>query len=148
VTGSENRLPILSSQTEPALWLPAAIHGRIQECAAGEVLFREGTECPGVYFIESGSFELYMTTIKGKVVIRRAGAGELMGLAPVMLDRPLQTTSLCVKSAQLRFYPHREFHAHLQKNPELWEHVLRALSFDSRVAQDRLCELRAGKPHH
>ncbi|MBI2683183.1 MAG: Crp/Fnr family transcriptional regulator [Acidobacteriales bacterium] len=148
MTGSENHLPVLSTQGGSALWLPAAIRGRSLECGDGEILFREGTECPGVYFIETGSFELFMTTPKGRVLIRRAGAGELMGLGPVMLERPLQTTSVCTKAAHLQFYPRKEFHAHLKKSPDLWEHVLRALSFDSRIAQDRLCEIRASKPHH
>jgi CRP/FNR family transcriptional regulator len=57
---------------------------RERRLAAGEVLFREGEPCAGMFIVVSGMIKLYKTSADGKEqVLRHMPAGESLNEVPV-----------------------------------------------------------------
>jgi CRP-like cAMP-binding protein len=67
----------------------------LKECPPGNVLFREGQECPYIYFVLRGSVNLEIEEPPGKgVQIQTVERGQLLGWSPVLGLGPMTATAV------------------------------------------------------
>jgi CRP-like cAMP-binding protein len=96
----------------------------------GRVLFREGGEPAGVYFLHSGEVDLCFSSPKSGAAksLLLAGAGEILGLTSVMSGRSHDSTGTARTTCITGFIDKNRFLRLLDEKPALWVVVLRMIS--------------------
>jgi len=75
---------------------------RRRHFAAGDVLFREGEPCAGLFIVVSGMIKLYRTSADGKEqVLRHMPAGESLNEVPVFDGGPNPVSAAAVEPAEV-----------------------------------------------
>lgn len=75
---------------------------RRRRFAAGEVLFREGEPCAGLFIVVSGMIKLYRTSADGKEqVLRHMPAGESLNEVPVFDGGPNPVSATAIEPAEV-----------------------------------------------
>jgi len=101
--------------------------GRSLERAAREasypadaLLFVEGQPLPGVMVIVSGRVKLSTASADGRtIVVRIAGAGEVLGLSASVVGRTCELTAETTEPTRVKVIPRESFRQWLRAHPEL-----------------------------
>jgi len=103
---------------------------RVEVVPPGTVLFREGTEPDGVYYLHSGEVDLRFSSPKSGQVksLLLAEAGEILGLTSVMADRRYDCSATTRTTCVTGFVEKHQFLRLLEEKPALWLTVLRMIS--------------------
>jgi CRP-like cAMP-binding protein len=111
---------------------------------AGDVLFREGEEPRGVYFVHDGRFDLVFSSRAGEAKpLRTADTGQILGLSCIVSNRPHDCSATAKSEATVGFIPKDDFQKVLDTNPQLWMTVLQMISSDISACWD--CMRSLGK---
>lgn len=113
----------------------------IEAWPVGKVLFREGTEPTGVYFLHSGDVDL---SFSSKPLLF-AHAGEILGLTSVMSTRPHDSTAVTRTACITGFVEKNQFLRLLDEQPALWLTVLRLISTNINQCWDCMRSLSAAR---
>ncbi len=118
-----------------AFQLSAALQSRLEpigsevSCAAGEVLFRQGTECVGTYVLRSGVARVFMRDDRGAMITcRDVGPGCILGLPATLCVQPYMFTAETKDSCTFAFIPADTFQEFLRTNPDLCMEVVQLMS--------------------
>lgn len=102
----------------------------------GALLFVEGERPRGVFVLCSGKVKLTTSSSEGRtLIVRMAGAGELLGASAVLLQRSHETSAETIEPSQVNFVRTEEFMAWVQNDREAMMSVARQLSDDYYTAQ-------------
>jgi CRP-like cAMP-binding protein len=113
----------------------------IEAWPVGKVLFREGVEPSGVYFLHSGDIDL---SFSSKPLLA-AHAGEILGLTSVMSSRPHDSTAVTRTACITGFVEKNQFLRLLDEKPQLWLTVLRLISTNINQCWDCMRSLSAAR---
>ena len=92
---------------------------RVQHYPSRAVLFHQGEQPQGVFMVTHGSVKLSMTSSKGRAVILRvAGAGEILGLSSVLSGEPCIATAEAVEETEIAYVDGEQFLRVLLHSPE------------------------------
>jgi CRP/FNR family transcriptional regulator, cyclic AMP receptor protein len=100
-----------------------SFHGR------GRVLFAEGEPARGVYILRTGRATVSISSSEGRVVmLRLAQAGDVLGLSPVLRNRPYDTTLKTFEPCRTDFIPRAELIDLMQQSHTGAQAILNMLS--------------------
>ena len=103
----------------------------------GQVLFREGEEPRGLYFLHSGQVDLLFASRTGDTkTLRVAEAGQILGLSCIVSRKPHDCTATCKTSCNVGFIDREAFQRLLEEKPGLWFTVLQMISADVNACWD------------
>lgn len=109
---------------------------------SGSMLFGEGDEPRGVFVLCRGRAKLAVTSSEGKIVILRiAGAGEVLGLHGVVSGTPFQASAETLEPSQVNFVRREDFLRFLRANPEASLTTARQLSYNYQIALEQVRSL-------
>lgn len=92
---------------------------RVQYYPSRSVLFCQAGAPTGVFIVKRGTVKLSMTSSKGRVVILRiAGAGEILGLSSVLSGEPYQTEAETLEETEVAYVEREQFLTMLLHHPE------------------------------
>lgn len=129
---------IFSAATAQALRQIAAGHSP-HEFPTGAVLFHEGEPAEGVFLLIRGAVKLSVSASNGeKLVLRTAGAGEILGLSVTLTGQGHETTAETTGPSQLIFIPRKDFLRFLRTHSEICLQVVESLSNDLYAAYERV----------
>jgi CRP/FNR family transcriptional regulator len=95
----------------------------------GSTLFVEGEKPRGVFILCSGKAKLTTSSSEGKtLIVRMAGAGEILGLGSTILDRSYEQSAETVEPCQVNFIRREEFLRLMHTHPEILLRVAQQLS--------------------
>ena len=105
----------------------------------GEVLFHEGRLPRGAFVLCGGRVKLSVSSEHGKrLMLRVAGAGEVLGLSATMSGKPYELTAEVLDPAQVAFIKRRDLLRFLRDHREACLQVVHLLSQDLHTAFDRV----------
>jgi CRP-like cAMP-binding protein len=110
----------------------------LQHWPAGTILYNEGDQPRGIYFIHSGTVELLMRARNGWKRMRIAAAGDILGLESVLSLRPNGATARVITPCDLGIIERESFLRVLDESPAIWFSVLRLLSQGVNASYDSL----------
>ena len=114
-----------------------APYEKTQSVARGQVLFREGDEPNGVYFLHSGQVDLVFAAKNGDAKsLRTADDGQILGLSSVVSRRAHDCTATAKTPAVVGFIDGNVFQKLLDEQPALWLTVLQLISADVNACWD------------
>jgi CRP-like cAMP-binding protein len=114
-----------------------AAYSTVESWPAGKVLFREGAQPAGVYFVHAGEVDLHFAARRdGQVPLLCAGPGNILGLTSVMSDRPHDCTATTTTPVIAGFVEKHRFLQLLDEKPTLWLAVLRMISSNISACWD------------
>lgn len=131
----------LQSQTAtlctPVVTEVLAPYEKAQTIPRGQILFREGEEPRGVYFLHSGQVDLVFAARNGDAkTLRVADDGQLLGLSCVVSRRPHDCTATTKSQCVVGFIERDTFQRLLDEKPNLWFTVLQLISADVNACWD------------
>src|SRR4051812_33501278 len=85
--------------------------GEAINLAPDEVLYREGSPCPGAYFVEEGAIELTINSGDRRMHLGSAHPGQLVGITSVLTGTPNQSTATAMLKTKLVFVKTEVMHA-------------------------------------
>jgi CRP-like cAMP-binding protein len=106
--------------------------------STGGLLFREGDEPEGVYFLKTGEAMLTMK-VAGKTMLSvRVSAGSLLGLPAIMANRPYSLSATAEKQAEVYRIESEDFKEMIHQDSRLCLEVLRILACEVHSARSAL----------
>ncbi len=121
----------MSAPTSVDNWLPAAVRAVAvdRRLAAGEALFRRGSESEGLLKVLTGRVRLTRVDRSGhEVLLHVAGPGETLAEAS-LFSAQYHCDAIAITNATVRMYPKREVLAAFEKDPKA------AQAFSATLAQ-------------
>ena len=110
------------------------------------VLFREGQVARGVFVVCQGRVRLTVCSDDGKrLLLRVAGAGEVLGLSAVLSGAPYEITGQAIESCQIAMVRRKDLVTVLREHREACLQVVNLLSEDLHVAYDRVRSVGLGR---
>lgn len=106
------------------------------EASKGETLFIDSDAVSGVYLIKTGKLQMHVTCPVGANILRTAGRGEILGVAPLFCGKPHKLTCEVAAKAKVVFVRAEEFLEYLNANPDARIYVLQMLSADVSSCYD------------
>jgi CRP-like cAMP-binding protein len=106
------------------------------EANKGEKLFIDSDEVTGVYLIKAGKLEMHVSCPVGANILRKAGRGEILGVAPLFCGKPHKLTCEVAAKAKVVFVRSEEFLEYLNAHPDARIYVLQMLSADVSSCYD------------
>jgi NTE family protein len=97
------------------------------ELAGGEILFREGDEEDGVYFVINGRLRASIASEDGARSIGEIARGETVGEMAVLTGEPRSATVTAIRDTVLAHATHEAFDELMRRHPELSLHMARIL---------------------
>jgi CRP-like cAMP-binding protein len=110
--------------------------GSVTEAAKGETLFIDSDQVHGVYLIKTGKLEMRVSCPVGANILRKAGRGEILGVAPLFCGKPHKLTCQVTAKAKVVFVDAESFLGYLDAHPEARIYVLQMLSADVSSCYD------------
>jgi CRP-like cAMP-binding protein len=108
-----------------------AVAEDLKRWLAGNVLFSEGDEPPGIFIIHSGQVDLVFSARSGvRKPLRTARTGEILGLSEIVSDSRCDCTATTRTASRIGFVPVAELRRMLAEDPSLWLGVAESLSVD------------------
>lgn len=108
----------------------------------GQSVFHEGNIPQGIYYISKGVLKLVRTNNEGKEqILRFAKEGDFLGYRALIADEPFVATAICIEEAVACFIPRNVFMKILDENPAISKEMLKALSHDLGVVEERVQSL-------
>ena len=110
------------------------------------VLFREGQMARGVFVVCEGRVRLTVCSDDGKrLLLRVAGAGEVLGLSAVLSGTPYEITGQAIEACQIATVRRKDLVTFLREHREACLQVVNLLSEDLHVAYDRVRSVGLGR---
>lgn len=108
----------------------------------GSMLFVEGEQPRGVFFLCSGRAKLTTSSSEGKtLIVKVAEVGEVLGASATILGKPYEVSAETIEPSQLNFIKRDDFVRFLQSHPEVCMHTAQQLSEKYQSAQRDLRSL-------
>ena len=118
----------------------------IERWPAGRVLFREGEEPKGIYFLLSGQIDLIFSARNGYAKpLRVAEEGHILGLSAIVSQRKHDYSATTRTPCEIGFVDCKQFLDFVDHRPAVWFNVLQLLSEDFQAGQ-RIGSLRVENP--
>ena len=112
----------------------------------GQIVFNSGGYPGGLYCVKEGKIKIYKTGDEGKdQILRLVKSGDLMGYRALLAGEKYEATAEVLEEAKLCFVPKATFLNLLKSNGGLSMEVMKLLSNELGVAEDRMTDL-AQKP--
>jgi CRP-like cAMP-binding protein len=108
--------------------------GKKLQVPCGQCVLVEGHHAPGVYFLSTGTFRLYVSSATDKVEVGTANAGDLLGLASLYGKRTEPLSAYATKDCELVFISRADFLGFLHAFPEAHHLVNKILSDEAMRA--------------
>lgn len=107
-----------------------ATYARWQTYAAGAVIFLEGDEAPGFYYIQHGWVKIVKMSPEGREqILYFWGPGDLFGGMSVFANQPMPATAITLEPTELWLLPRDAIRQRLGEDPTL---ALRVIEFMAR----------------
>ena len=111
----------------------------------GALLFVEGQPCRGLFVLCSGKAKLAASSQSGRsVIVRIAGAGEVLGLGAAVANRPYEVGAETLEPAEVNFLPREEFLHFLQEFGEVSVRVAQHLGMELLRVHNQLSRIALG----
>jgi CRP/FNR family transcriptional regulator, cyclic AMP receptor protein len=111
----------------------------------GTLLFVEGQPCRGLFVLCSGKAKLAASSQSGRsVIVRVAGAGEVLGLGASLANRPYEFSAETLEPAEVNHLPREEFLHFLQEYGEVSVRVAQHLGMELLRAYTQLSRIALG----
>jgi CRP/FNR family transcriptional regulator, cyclic AMP receptor protein len=108
----------------------------------GSMLFVEGEQPRGVFFLCSGRVKLTTSSSEGKtLIVKIADVGEVLGASATILDKPYEVSAETIEPSQLNFIKRDDFVRLLGSHSDVCMHVAKQLSEKYQSAQRDLRSL-------
>jgi CRP/FNR family cyclic AMP-dependent transcriptional regulator len=108
----------------------------------GALLFVEGQPCRGLFVLCSGKAKLTTSSARGRsVIVRIAGAGEVLGLSAAISNRPYQVSAEILEPAEANFLAREDFVHFLQSYGEVSVRVAQHLSMELQRAYTQVSRI-------
>lgn len=108
----------------------------------GQAIFNDGNFPQGTYYVNRGVLKLVRTNNEGKEqILRFAKAGEFIGYRALIAEEPFVATAICVEETIACFIPKNVFIKILDENHAMTKEVMRSLSHDLGVVEERVQSL-------
>lgn len=102
--------------------------------AAGKVIFSEGSNPAGVYFIKQGKVKIFQRNQDGKRQIAYIYiSGEYFGFRPILSNSSHPATAEAMEPCDIVFYPKSAFQSALSASQVLANNLLQVLSYEFNV---------------
>jgi CRP/FNR family transcriptional regulator len=119
----------LFARLQPAARAKIAALARLHECAAGETLFRQGDECPGVFIVGAGLVRVFKLAPSGKEqVLHLAGPGATFAEAAVIGGFACPAFAQAVEAGAVAVIPTEDFQAFLRADHQACIDLLAGLA--------------------
>jgi CRP/FNR family transcriptional regulator, cyclic AMP receptor protein len=103
----------------------------------GSILFREGRPARGIFLVCKGRVRLSVSSESGaRMVLRTAGAGELLGLSAALAATNYEVTAEVMEIATIACIRRKDLLHFLRQHCEVCMQVVNQLSEDLHVAYD------------
>lgn len=111
-----------------------------------QIIYAEHGTPLGVYIILDGKVKITKTSIDGKEqIVRIAANGEPLGLVDLAADSTYGATAEALEDSRISFVPRWEFWNIVHGSPELFDELLRLVSAELKLAEEKMADL-AYKP--
>jgi CRP-like cAMP-binding protein len=108
----------------------------------GEQIFNESAMPLGVYCVVSGVIKLVRTNLDGKEqILRFAQPGDVLAYRALIADEPLVSSAVCLEDTIVCFIPKQVFLGIMEENAAISKDLLKALSHELGVAEERVQSL-------
>lgn len=118
---------------------------KVKSCSShkkGEHLFFEDNNPMGIHCINKGVVKLVKTNNDGKEqILRFAKPGDFLGYRALIADEPLVASAICLEDTQCCFIPQRIFLELIDENPLIAKDILKSLSHELGVVEERVQSL-------
>jgi CRP-like cAMP-binding protein len=105
-----------------------------KEYIKGEIIFREGANPTGIYYIREGKIKKYKVDNLGKEQIIYVGnQGELIGYHAVLAAEPYPDAAAALEQSIISFIPANDFLEVIDQSPDLSRRLLKTLSHEFGV---------------
>ena len=105
----------------------------------GEIIFREGSYPPGIFFISEGKVKKYKLDKEGKEhIIYVADTGELLGYHALLAEDRYPDSAAALEDSKIAFVPKEDFLETLQQSEVLSRRLLKTLSHEFGVMANSL----------
>lgn len=109
-------------------------HLREETYGKGEIIFREGSEPAGIFYIQKGKVKKYKVDNFGKEqIIYVANTGELIGYHAVLASEQYPDSAAALEESIISFIPKEDFLEVLDKSQVLSKRLLKTLSHEFAV---------------
>ena len=102
------------------------------------ILFAEGKPVRGVCLLCDGRAKLSICSELGRLTLRVADPGEVLGLGAALSNTPYEVTAELLDASQIVFIRRKELMKFLREHPEVCMQVVRMLSQDLHCAYERV----------
>lgn len=121
-------------------------HARKEKYKKAEIVFREGAQPTGIFYIESGKVKKYKVDNTGREhIFYVANAGELIGYHAVLAEEFYPDAAATLEDSVIGFIPNDDFLSVLNKSVSLSRKLLKTLSHEFGVLINKL-SISAQKP--
>lgn len=108
----------------------------------GALLFVEGQPCAGLFVICAGKAKLTASSAQGRsVIVRVAGAGEILGLSAVLSRTPYEVSAETLQPTEVNFLPQEEFLRFLRRYGEVSARMAQYLSQELQRAYHQVARI-------
>ena len=107
-----------------------------------ELIFGEGDDAMGVYFLKSGKVKIYMSHEIGKdLIIQLVHDNEFFGFLPLLQQGKHSASAEVLEDAEIVFYPKSDFFKLIDGSYDVLKEVVSLLSNKVKEEQERLMKL-------
>lgn len=118
----------------------------LERWPAGRVLFREGEEPRGIYFLQSGNIDLVFSARNGYAKpLRVAEPGHILGLSAIVSQRTHDYSATTRTACEVGFVDRKKFLDYVDHSPAVWFNVLQLLSEDVNACYDCIRSITAAR---
>lgn len=109
-------------------------HATEKNYLKGEIVFREGGNADGIFYIKEGKVKKYKVDNFGKEqIIYVANPGELIGYHAILAAEPYPDSAAVLEAATITFIPKKDFLEVLEQSSVLSKRLLKTLSHEFGV---------------
>lgn len=114
-------------------------HQSEQVYSKGEIIFREGSYAPGIFYIKKGKVKKYKAVESGgEQIIYVANTGELIGYHAILSEERFPDSAAALEESVIAFIPKEDFLAVVQHSVLLSGRLLKTLSHEFTVLANGL----------
>jgi CRP-like cAMP-binding protein len=95
----------------------------------GEIIFSEGTPCPGLFVVHSGAVKIFKTSLKGREqVLTIETAGRAVAELAVLDEGPYPASAMAMDEVTLLLILKQDFQSLCRRHPEIGFRIIKALA--------------------
>lgn len=108
----------------------------------GQTIFYEGNHPHGLYCMYSGKVKIHKLGHDGKdQILRLAKAGNVIGYRALLSDDYYHASATAIENSVICFFPKRDYQTKIIANPSLSIQIIKLLSADLKVAEQKAMNL-------